>query len=623
VIEPSITEERIAMKQVAKVRSITEQELEESTMKRRTSYLLWLLALIGGGVLVAPLSPSHTSSVRRPQTIQSAGRGAPWINLKDGEDLPAAYVGRPETQSLMADAKVEPMALASADFDEDGMPDLISAYAAPGGGVITLHRGNVESVYPKHTPEQLTASSNRPVNPSSFHPEARIFELPQAPDFLGAGDFDNDGHWDVVAASRGSNVLQFLPGDGHGGFGAGKSIPLPGGVTAMTVGEINRADGIADVIVGVIGDGGPQVLVFEGPEGALKAKPEVFASKAEVTALALGQLDDNAEYDLAIAAGQELMIVHGRDRKLSLDEAHQAEVVEAKVDRRNVGFNIASLAIGDFIWDRAQRTDLALLSGDGAVHMLARGELDRRPWTEAELQETRQGAKSAEETKTTSKQTKSSRKRPSASMAATAEKQAARNQAWQEMTVTPVLQSASPGNADSLNPQSAFGDRQSSVVMVKTRTAMVSADSLVVGDSANRQLHIVGDTSFASWKATKSASAQPLQLHTAVLSTLDTGGAPAAVLPMRLNIDALSDLVILRKGSSAPSVVLTAVGTTLTVNKTDDHSDQVCTAGHCTMGCTSDDCTLREAIEDSSNTDLVTPPVMIKFNVGGGRPRSP
>jgi hypothetical protein len=98
-----------------------------------------------------------------------------------------------------------------------------------------------------------------------------------------------------------------------------KPVPLPGAVTTLTVGEINRADGLADVVVGVVGSEGPRVLVFEGPDGALRGASWPLALPQEATALALGQLDDSFEMDLAVAAGPELLIVQGRDRKLSTD----------------------------------------------------------------------------------------------------------------------------------------------------------------------------------------------------------------------------------------------------------------------------------------------------------------
>src|SRR6185369_9238535 len=106
-------------------------------------------------------------------------------------------------------------------------------------------------------------------------------------DFVGAGDFDGDSHWDVVAARRGGNKLYLLSGDGQGGLVDSRAISLQGGVTAMVVGEINRSDGLDDIVVGVSGESGAKVLVYEGPEGALRAKPEVLRLPTEATSLAL------------------------------------------------------------------------------------------------------------------------------------------------------------------------------------------------------------------------------------------------------------------------------------------------------------------------------------------------
>jgi titin len=74
------------------------------------------------------------------------------------------------------------------------------------------------------------------------------------------------------------------------------------------------------------------------------------------------------------------------------------------------------------------------------------------------------------------------------------------------------------------------------------------------------------------------------------------GSAPAAVLPMRLNSDALNDLVVLSDHQSNPSVVTTAVGMTFTVTNTNDSG----------LG------SLRQAILDVNNNPGAS---MIAFNI--------
>src|SRR5438876_7082205 len=142
-----------------------------------------------------------------------------------------------------------------------------------------MMRGNVDSIY-QNRPESQQRRATGTFTDAPFLSPAHVFATPVGADFIGAGDFDGDGHWDVVIASRTTNALYLLPGDGHGRLGAAQEIPLPGTVTAMTTGEINRADGLTDVVVGVASEQGAQVLVFEGPEGALHAKPEAFRLSA-------------------------------------------------------------------------------------------------------------------------------------------------------------------------------------------------------------------------------------------------------------------------------------------------------------------------------------------------------
>ena len=80
---------------------------------------------------------------------------------------------------------------------------------------------------------------------------SRVFESPAATELIGACDFDADDHRDLIAARIGSNALWFFAGDGRGSFAEPKQITLPGIVTALEVGEINRRDGLADIVVAV------------------------------------------------------------------------------------------------------------------------------------------------------------------------------------------------------------------------------------------------------------------------------------------------------------------------------------------------------------------------------------
>ena len=154
---------------------------------------------------IAFSSSRAKSTVSDPITVQAAGRGNPLITLGDGHDLQRAYTGPKRLTAALEQNLARPLALASADFDEDGVPDLVSAYAGWSAGMITLHRGNVDAIYP-NSPEAKQRKAMGTFTDSPFLSPALVFEVPEAPDFLGAGDFDADGHWDVVVAARGGEL---------------------------------------------------------------------------------------------------------------------------------------------------------------------------------------------------------------------------------------------------------------------------------------------------------------------------------------------------------------------------------------------------------------------------------
>src|SRR5205807_6193238 len=109
--------------------------------------------------------------------VHAAGRGNPTINLSDGRDLLTSYVGPEELRSVLEQNQAEPLSLASADFDEDGVPDLISAYAYNGQGIITLLRGNIDSIYP-NAPEAKQRKHDGTFTEAPFVSPGRVFAAP-------------------------------------------------------------------------------------------------------------------------------------------------------------------------------------------------------------------------------------------------------------------------------------------------------------------------------------------------------------------------------------------------------------------------------------------------------------
>jgi hypothetical protein len=122
-------------------------------------------------------------------------------------------------------------------------------------------------------------------------------------------------------------------------------------------------------VVGVATASGARALVFESPEGALRGKAESFELPGEANAIAIGNLDADYTMEIAVAAGRELIVIGGRDRKLSLEEKQQAAVPKARTSRRAFSFGLKSVAIGDFKGDH--NVGLAVLTDQGSVHLLS------------------------------------------------------------------------------------------------------------------------------------------------------------------------------------------------------------------------------------------------------------
>lgn len=83
------------------------------------------------------------------------------------------------------------------------------------------------------------------------------------------------------------------------------------------------------------------------------------------------------------------MIVHGQDRRQSGQYEEGFEAVFGRMEAVRLQFAVKTIAVSDFIWDRDSRMELAVLSEDGAVQILRRGELDSRSFTASEALERR------------------------------------------------------------------------------------------------------------------------------------------------------------------------------------------------------------------------------------------
>jgi len=455
-----------------------------------------ILALVVIAVSRIPVSRARSSSITKAHlssdvSINAAGRGRPWINMTDGHDLVTAYDGADDQVGALAKSDAQPVSLAAADFDEDGMPDLVTGYALPRGGMLTLHRGNVDSVYPT-TEAARRRKAEGTFSDVPFLSPGHTVDVDSAPDFIETGDFDADGHQDIVLASREDSSLFFKAGDGTGKFKSTEALVLPGRISALASGDVNRRDGLSDLAVAVDAADSPKLLVFEGSRGAIKSTPESFELPAPANAINIANLNDAPEAVISVAAGSDLLLIHGRDRKLFLDEQSRRDVPNAEIVRRRFDSKIMSLASGDFIGDLD--LDLGASFEDGSVQLISDAH-----------------------TRGTTTQSAGSR---------------------HEIVIESLA--SNPGSTGG----KLFGARLSSL----------SHETLVMADQTNREMHVWIDDADRRSRNDPTLTAAAGEREKPV--TLSVDDEPVAVLPMRLNIDGISDLVVLRKGHSAPGILV-------------------------------------------------------------------
>ena len=168
-----------------------------------------------------------------------------------------------------------PVALATADFNGDGDPDLVTANS--GSRSVSV----------------LLGASGAGLAPAVPHTVGNV------PDAVATADFNGDGHPDIATANGGSNDVSVLLGDGRGGFTAARSFPSGALPDAIAVGDF---DGDGNMDLAVANSLGDSVSILRGDgAGGFRAPLVVSSGGVDPVSLAAGDFDQDGRTDLVVA----------------------------------------------------------------------------------------------------------------------------------------------------------------------------------------------------------------------------------------------------------------------------------------------------------------------------------
>ena len=244
---------------------------------------------------------------------------------------------------------VTPSAVAAADVNADGLPDVLVGNA--GGGSLTVLLGDGRGGF----------------TPSAGSP----FSSGQQPLDFATGDFNRDGRLDVAIANHDTSAVTVLLGDGRGAFAPALASPFFTGcrphVHSVAAGDLN-ADGLLDLVVESADTDSVQVIYGDGAGGFSSPAP-FFVGALPYYRVRVGDLDGDGRPDVAVALSRDnaVAVLRG-DGRGSLTPMPGSPFPTS-------GSNPLTVGIGDLNGDR--RPDIAVIQSNGIAMLLFDGLLFR------------------------------------------------------------------------------------------------------------------------------------------------------------------------------------------------------------------------------------------------------
>jgi hypothetical protein len=231
-----------------------------------------------------------------------------------------------------------PHAIAVGDFNGDGNPDL--AVVNSQSSTVTILLGNGDG---KFTSAPMIVSTGD-------------YAYPQA---VAMADFNGDGKLDLAVANESSNTITILLGNGDGSFTPANSPSTGRCPYAMSTGDFN-GDGIPDLAVANACDNTVTILLGNG-DGTFSSAP-VISVGTQPFSVAVGDFNGDGKLDLAVAN------VGGGNLSVLLGNGDGTFNVEPSISLSNP----YAVAVADFNGDGIP--DLAVAASSGVNVFLGNGD---------------------------------------------------------------------------------------------------------------------------------------------------------------------------------------------------------------------------------------------------------
>jgi hypothetical protein len=491
--------------------------------------------------------------VLNPQALMAQQRTAPAAHFQTAHTIPFEPAGK-AAESLSP----RPLAMASADWDEDGVEDLAIGYGLDQRGAIALMRGNLDALAPQSYQSWLAAGHGQYASP--FLPSADLIQVPEQPAMMTVADVNGDGHKDLVFAARNGHVLHVLLGDGKGHFSLQDPVTVAGEITALAAYKAGD-DRIADVVIaGVKTNAGFAAQLFRNSGLGLKLQA-AYPMPGSVAQIEIANLGVSFVSDAAMVAGSQLVVLHG----------DYALAGTARLETLPVS-GVVAVAAGEYLFDRHAQMQLSVLTSDGDIHLLAHEGLDSRSYTHEEIASARRESHGHSGTLTLALRAGNTGDRP-----------------WIEVErVSGVAPSGLPAGEP---------------VLIRSRSS--GGEDAVVLNPGQREavsIHHPGNL------AAHLSSGQASLLHSPFGSS-----DVVAALSLRVSPLGAEGLVVLRRGSPSPEIHTPAQGNVMYVTVQGDNNPLANPDPNDPVRCAAasvERCTLRDAVEFANLDNAV--------NIAGG-----